>query len=99
MTKGSQTMSSRRKKVDPFDFTFEDKNYVIKQPYNAQPATLILSDGKILQVRTWAFLPTEPIDPQVSTFDPNTQPAAELVKVKKGAFLAELVEKTQQEAK
>lgn len=34
----------KAKKEEPFDFTYEGKRYVIKQPYQAQPATLVLSD-------------------------------------------------------
>ena len=86
------TAIRRKKKDESFAFTFEGRKYVIQRAYKAQPATIVLSDGKILQVRVWKLLPVEPQPHQIETFDPAMVSAAELAQEKEG-FLAELVER------
>lgn len=81
------------KKAEPFTFVFEGKRYQINQPYKAQAATLILTDGKILEVKSWKVsFPFEAAPERIQTFDPQQQAAAQLAEAP-GTFLAELVEK------
>jgi hypothetical protein len=80
------------KKAKPFTFTFEGKLYEIKKPYQAQAATLVLTDGKILQVKFWKVSsPFEAAPESVEPFDPEQQAAATLAEAP-NTFLAELVE-------
>jgi hypothetical protein len=81
----------KAKKEETFDFTYEGKRYVIRHPYQAQPATLVLSDGKILHVRQWKLVPTEPQPDMVGTFDPEKIIPADLAR-EQGGLLAELAE-------
>ena len=86
-------MAGKRGKKQPqtFEFQFNDKKYIIRQPYRCQPTTLVLSDGKILKVTAWRLgVPFEPIADHTATFDPQQQEAAQLARAR-GGFVAQLV--------
>lgn len=81
----------KQQEVKPFTFVFEDKTYRIAEPYDGKPTTLVLSDGKIVEVRMWRLVyPMEPKPEKIETFDPQQQDAAQLAQEKNG-FFAELV--------
>jgi hypothetical protein len=82
----------REKKPATFEFEYQEKKYIIRRRYECQPATIVLDDGQILYVSVWQIsLPYQPLPYQVETFDPLSQSAAELAKVKAG-LVAELVQ-------
>lgn len=81
-----------RNKKEDFSFEFEGKLYRIKQPYSGEPATFVLSTGKILHVRVWRLgFPMQPEKPDIETFDPECTPATD-VAIQVGGFFAEFVE-------
>lgn len=83
--------SKQQKISTTFEFTFEGKQYIIRQNYKCQPTTLVLSDGKILKITAWKLgVPFEPVPDQTTTFDPEQQEAAQLARAR-GGFVAELV--------
>ena len=82
----------RTKKQVTFDFTYEDKAYTIRQKYDAQPAKIVLEDGKILYVRVWNLIPLKPEPDKVEPFDPEQQKPADLAR-SIGGLLAEVVQK------
>jgi hypothetical protein len=90
------TRKSARKsaKKSEFEFTFEGKKYIIRPrqgqaAYQCQHATIVLSDGKILDVRVWKILQMEPQAEAIEIFDPEQRPAAEIAEERR-AYLAEL---------
>jgi hypothetical protein len=86
---------TRRKKaqLQPFDFMYKGKNYVIRAKYHAQPATIFTTDGNILYVQVWQLgIPVVAVPEHVETFDPKQITAADRAAVTVDGFVAELVQ-------